>query len=153
MRLCYTKHQRHRVAHQVIAGPGHKLMSFVYWIKIVVNMRFKLGETLTVESPLLVRLTGGKIVPLTGNFVSRMDKIYAPILGWYKATIHSRRRGFATAAVRCGLHMAKITIAMRHSQGVTMQYIALSLAERAAFTTRLAIASYEEETEDDTAIG
>ena len=70
VRLCYTKHQRHRVAHQVIAGPGHRLMSFVYWIKVVVNMRFKLGETLTVESPLLVRLTGGKIVPLTGNFVS-----------------------------------------------------------------------------------
>ena len=56
-------------------------MSFVYWIKIVVNMRFKLGETLTVESPILVRLTRGKIVPLTGNFVSRMDKIYAPLLG------------------------------------------------------------------------
>ena len=34
VRLCYTKNQRHRVAHQVIAGPGHKLMSFVYWIKI-----------------------------------------------------------------------------------------------------------------------
>ena len=56
-------------------------MSFVYWIKVVVNMRFKLGEALTVESPLLVRHTGGKIVPLTGNFVSRMDKIYAPLLG------------------------------------------------------------------------
>ena len=79
--LCYTKHQRHRVAHQVIVGPGHKLMSFIFWIKVVVNMRFKLGERLTVESPLLVRSTGGKIVPLTGNFVSRIDKIYAPILG------------------------------------------------------------------------
>ena len=56
-------------------------MSFVYWIKVVVNMRCKLGEALTVESPLLVRLTGGKIVPLTGDFVSRMDKIYAPLLG------------------------------------------------------------------------
>ena len=79
-----------------------------------------------------------------------MDKIYAPILGWFKATIHSRRRGFATAAVRCGIHMAKITIAMRHSQGVTMQYVALSLAERAAFTTRLAIAAYEGEAESNT---
>ena len=56
-------------------------MSFVFWIKIVVNLRFKLGETLSVESPLLVRRTRGKIVPLTGNFVSRMDRIYAPILG------------------------------------------------------------------------
>ena len=48
--------------------------------------------------------------------------------------------------------MAKITIAMRHPQGVTMQYIALSLAERAAFTTRLAVASYEEKVEDDATI-
>ena len=124
-------------------------MSFVFWIKIIVNMRFKLGEKLTIESPLLVRKARGKIVPLTGNYVSRIDKIYAPILGWSKATIHSRRRGFATAAVRCGLHMANITIAMRHSQGVTMQYVALSIAERATFTTRLAIASYEEEAEGE----
>ena len=29
VRLCYTKHQRHRVAHEVVAGPGHQLMSFV----------------------------------------------------------------------------------------------------------------------------
>ena len=45
--------------------------------------------------------------------------------------------------------MAKITIAMRHSQGVTMQYIALPIAERATITTRLAIASYEDEMEQD----
>ena len=80
---------------------------------------------------------------MTGQFMSTMDKKYAPILGWLKATIHSRRRGFATAAVRSGIHMASISIAMRHSQGVTMQYVALSLAEKAAITTRLAIASYE----------
>ena len=93
----------------------------------------------------MVREKDGKIVPMTANFMSRMDKWYAPKLGWIKATLHSRRRGFATAAVRCGLHMAAITIAMRHSQGVTMQYIALTLAEKASITTRLAIASYEEE--------
>ena len=29
IRLCYTKHQRHRVAHEVIAGPGHRHMSLV----------------------------------------------------------------------------------------------------------------------------
>ena len=125
-------------------------MSFIFWIKIIVKMRIKLGETLKVTSPLLVRRARGKIVPLTGSFVSRMDKTYAPVLGWFRATIHSRRRGFATAAVRCGIHMAKITIAMRHSQGVTMQYVALSLAERAAFTTRLAIAAYEEDAEGET---
>jgi len=38
--------------------------------------------------------------------------------------------------------MAAITIAMRHSQGVTMQYISLPLADKAAITTRLAIHSY-----------
>ena len=145
LRLCYTKHQRHRVAHEVVAGPGYKLMSFVLWLKVVVRLRLKHGEILTEESPILVREKDGKIVPMTANFMSRMDKWYAPKLGWIKATLHSRRRGFATAAVRCGLHMAAITIAMRHSQGVTMQYIALTLAEKASITTRLAIASYEEE--------
>ena len=29
IRLCYTKHQRHRVAHEVVAGPGYRRMSFV----------------------------------------------------------------------------------------------------------------------------
>ena len=144
IRLCYTKHQRHRVAHEVVAGPGHRLMSFVFWLKIVVRLRLKLGEELTRESPLLVRKSGGKLVPLTGSFMTRMDKKWAPDLGWYKATIHSRRRGFATAAVRCGVHMASITIAMRHSQGVTLQYVALTMAEKASITTRLAIAAYED---------
>ena len=82
---------------------------------------------------------------MTAAYMMRMDKIYAPLLGWGKATIHSRRRGFATAAVRCGVHMASITVAMRHSQGVTMQYIALSIAEKASISTRLAIASYEDD--------
>ena len=81
---------------------------------------------------------------MMGAFLSRMDKFYGPRLGWHGATIHSRRRGFATAAVRSGLHMAIITIAMRHSQGVTLQYVTLSLEEKAVITTRLAIASYND---------
>ena len=109
------------------------------------KLRLALKEKLTVDSPLLVRVKRGKIVPMTGAYMSSMDKIYSPILGWHKATIHSRRRGFATAAVRNGIHMAYITIAMRHSQGVTMQYVALGLAEKASITTRLAIAAYREE--------
>ena len=79
---------------------------------------------------------------MTGAYMTSMDKIYSPVLGWHKATIHSRRRGFATAAVRNGIHMAYITVAMRHSQGVTMQYVALTLLEKASITTRLAIAAY-----------
>ena len=94
----------------------------------------------------MMRESKGKLVPMTGAFMASMDKVYAPILGWYKATIHSRRRGFATAAVRCGVHMAQITIAMRHSQGVTLQYVALSLADKATMTTRLAIAAYTKNT-------
>ena len=101
-------------------------------------------ERLTANSPLLVRERKGKIVPMTGNFMSQMDKRYVPILKWGKATIHSRRRGFATAAVRCGLHMAKISIAMRNSQGITLQYVALPLADKAAFTTRLAVHAYHD---------
>ena len=102
-------------------------------------------ERLTANSPLLVRERKGKIVPMTGDFMSRMDRRYVPILKWGKATIHSRRRGFATAAVRCGLHMAKISIAMRHSQGITLQYGALPLADKAAITTRLAVHAYHDE--------
>ena len=144
VRLCYTKHKRHRVAHEVIAGPGYRLLSLVRWIKVVVRLRTQLKERLTIGSPLLVRRRKGRVVPMTGNFMARMDKMYAPVMKWGKATIHSRRRGFATAAVRCGLHMAKISIAMRHSQGITMQYIALPLADKAAITTRIAIHAYHE---------
>ena len=49
--------------------------------------------------------------------------------------------------------MAKITIAIRRSQGVTMQYIVLSIAERAAITTRLTIAFYEDEMKQKTSRG
>ena len=118
-------------------------MSFVLWLKIEVKLRVQFGEVLTVDSPLLVRVSKGKLVPMTGAFMARMDKTYAPTLGWFNATIHSRRRGFATAMVRSGIHMASITIAMRHSQGVTMQYVNLSIPEKASITTRLAIASYD----------
>ena len=127
----------------MIAGLGYWQMSIALWIKITVRLRVSVGEKLSVHSPILVRENKGKLVPMTAQFMAAMDKRYAPILGWLKATIHSRRRGFATAAVRSGIHMASISIAMRHSQGVTMQYVALSLAEKAAITTRLAIASYE----------
>ena len=144
-RLCATKHKRHRVAHQVIAGPGHRRMSVVLWLKVLVKLRIARGEVLTADSALLVRENRGKIVPLTGAYMAGLDKVYAPVLGWCKATIHSRRRGFATAAVRCGIHMAAITIAMRHSQGVTLQYVALPPEDKATITTKLAIASYRDE--------
>ena len=49
------------------------------------------------------------------------------------------------AAERSGIHIASIFIAMRYSQGVTMQYVALSFAEKASFTTFLAIAAYDED--------
>ena len=41
VRLCYTKRQRHRVAQEVIAGPGHQLLSFIRWLKIVVMLGAK----------------------------------------------------------------------------------------------------------------
>ena len=129
----------------MIAGPGYRHMSFVKWLKVIVKLRLRRKEKLTVDSPLLVRIKQNKVVPMTGAFMASMDKIFAPVLGWHKATIHSRRLGFATAAVRNGIHMAYITIAMRHSQGVTMQYVALGLAEKATITTRLAIAAYKED--------
>ena len=120
---------------------------------MVVRLRLKLGEELSEESPLLVLQVKGRMVPLTGAIISRMDMKWAHTLGLYKETIHSRRRGFATAAVRCGVHMASITIAMRHSQGVTMQYVALSMVEKASIFTRLAIVAYEDKTHADGIIG
>ena len=48
-------------------------MSFFFWIKIDANIRFKLGEKLSVKSSLLIRNIKGKIVPLTANFVSQME--------------------------------------------------------------------------------
>ena len=63
LRLCYTKHKRHRVAHEVIAGPGYKLMSFVLWLKILIKLRLAFGEHLQPTSPLLVRVNRGKLVP------------------------------------------------------------------------------------------
>ena len=92
----------------------------------------------------MVREKDKTIVPMTEQYMMRNDKIYAPLLGWHKATIHSRRRGFATAAVRIVIHMAQITIAMRHSQRITMQYVALGLEVKAVITTRLAFAAYND---------
>ena len=132
----------------MIAGPGYQLMSFVLWLKITVKLRLSKGEKLTVDSPLLVQEKKGVMVPMTAAYMSKRDKEYAPRLGWSKATIHSRRHGFATAAVRCGIHMASIAIAMHRSQGVTRQYIFPSLGEKASITTRLAISSYKDKAEE-----
>ena len=67
-----------------------------------------------------MRMNCKKLVPMTGDFIRRLDKIYAPRVGWPKATLPNRRRGFATAAVKSGIHMTNITIAMRHSQEVAI---------------------------------
>ena len=66
IRLAYTKHQRHRVAHEVVAGPGYKLMSFALWIKITVSLRARYSDDMTIDSPLLVRQGRGRLVPMTG---------------------------------------------------------------------------------------
>ena len=64
------------MAHEVYAGPGFRLMSFVLWLKIEVKLRVQFGELLTVDSPLLVRMSKGKLVPMTGAFMAQMDKTY-----------------------------------------------------------------------------
>ena len=83
VRHCHSKHQRHRVAHEVIAGPGHKRMSFVLWLRLIVRLSIKRKEKIPVNSPLLVHEAIGQLVPMTGSFMSQMDKAYAPIMGWY----------------------------------------------------------------------
>ena len=92
VRLCYSKHKRHRVAHEVVAGPGYRQMSIVLWLKILVMLRVRHGEKLTVNSPILVRMNRKKLVPMTGDFMRRLDKIDAPRLGWRKATLHTSER-------------------------------------------------------------
>ena len=41
--------------------------------------------------------------------------------------------------------MVSIAITIRHSQGATLQYVALALGEKAFITTRLTVASYDME--------
>ena len=75
----------------------------------------KVGQGRKLDSPLLVRKKKGKMVPMTAAYMRRMDKKYATFLGWSKATIHSPQRRIGTAAVRCGIYMGSITIAMLHA--------------------------------------
>ena len=84
----------------MIAGPGYRHMSIWLWLRITVKLRLRNNEILSPDSPLLLRLNKGKLVPMTGNLMAKMDKVHVPILSWYKATILNRRRGFATAAVK-----------------------------------------------------
>ena len=75
VRLGYSKHQRHRVAHEVFAGPGYKRMSFVLWLKVVVKLRLKRKEKITVNRPILVLDRKTRLVSMTGNYMSRMDEV------------------------------------------------------------------------------
>ena len=90
----------------VVAGPGSRLLSPPRWVKVVVKLRMLHGEILTVESPLLGRENEGRIVPTTGAYMAMIDQRYIPLLKLGKATIHIRRRVFATAAICNCLHMA-----------------------------------------------
>ena len=63
-------------------------MSLVRWLKVVVALRVKLKEKLSIDSPLLVRERRGSVIPMTAAFMSRMDRSYTHILNWGKATIH-----------------------------------------------------------------
>ena len=80
VRRCYIKQQRHRVAHEVITGPGYRHMSLVKWLKVI-KLRLKRKERLSVNSLLLVRIRQGNVVPMTGAFIISMDKAFAPVLG------------------------------------------------------------------------
>ena len=80
IRLSYTKHKRHRIAHEVVAGLGYRVMNLVRWIKVVVKLHLRHKERLSADSPILVRVSKGRIVPMTANFMSRMGKNYASIL-------------------------------------------------------------------------
>ena len=65
----------------MIAGPGYRHMSFVKWLKVIVKLRLRRKEKLTVDSPLLLQIRQNKVVPMTGAFMTSMDEIFAPVLG------------------------------------------------------------------------
>ena len=73
MRLFYSKHQRHRVGHEVVAGLGYRQMAIVVYLKILVLLRLRHGEKLAVNSQILVRINRMKLVPMTGDLMRRMD--------------------------------------------------------------------------------
>ena len=50
-------------------------MSIALWLKIVVKLRVRIKEKLTVDSPILVRVSRNKMVPMTGAYMMRKDKI------------------------------------------------------------------------------
>ena len=45
------------MAHEVLARPGHKFMSFVRWINVALG-----------------RMNNEKLVPMTGSFMASMDE-------------------------------------------------------------------------------
>ena len=53
-------------------------MSLVQRLKIIVKLRVRREEKLTVNSPLLVRLKGRRIVIMTGAYMPTMDNIFYP---------------------------------------------------------------------------
>ena len=50
-------------------------------MKVLVKLRIKHGEKLTVGSPILVRVNKGAFVPMTACSMARMDALYSPKLG------------------------------------------------------------------------
>ena len=70
VRLCYSRHKRHCMAHEVIAGPGYRQMLIALWIKITVRLRVRRDEKLSVHSPILLRENKRKLVPMTAQFMA-----------------------------------------------------------------------------------
>ena len=66
-------------------------MSIDIWLKIAVKLRVRNKNRLIVESPILVRANRDRVEPITWAYKLRMDRVYAPNLDWFKASIHSRR--------------------------------------------------------------
>ena len=68
---------RHKVAREVVAGPGYRQVSSVYCAlaEYIVYVTSKIRGKMIVNSPILVRMNRKKLVPMTGDFMRKMDKI------------------------------------------------------------------------------
>ena len=142
--LFYTKHNRTRLSHEVVTGPGFRALSVTLWLKKSLIRRAAMGEKFSTSSAILVRVKGEVLVPMTAKWRELRDKILEGFIGWVKEGItwHSRRRGFATDAIRAGVPSAIVKLCMRHRIDVTEGYICLPDSVKAAVSAKIAKLGY-----------
>ena len=65
-----------------MVGPGHRRISVLYWLKESLMRRIAARELLSVDSLLLVRLKGDRVVAMTSAWRQKRDLVLPSIIGW-----------------------------------------------------------------------